>query len=239
MEVLKVSNLTKKYGNNLALNDFSLTLNSGNIVALLGPNGAGKTTFVKSILGLLNVDNGEIEYFGNIDKTIGRDKISYLPEKFTFYSYFNVESTLRFYANMYKVQKSTIDQRISDSLAMLSIVELRGKKLESLSKGQMQRVGLACSIIGDHELIVLDEPFSGLDPIGIKEVKDLCQKLKAMGKTLIINSHILAEMEKMADIVIIINKGNVLAQGSVKEVRGEDTLENCFFNLISKGNENA
>lgn len=231
MTILKASNITKSYGDFKALKDFSLEIESGDIVALLGPNGAGKTTFVKSILGLLQIDSGEIELFGKSSKDVSaRDKLVYLPEKFSFYSYFTVIDTLKFYASMYNKENDQVDY--NHYLNLLSIEELRDKKLNSLSKGQMQRLGIACTLIGDQDFIILDEPFSGLDPIGIKEVKDICISLKEKNKTLLINSHILAEMERVANRVIILNKGVVERTGTMQEILEEDTLENVFYKII-------
>lgn len=238
MEILQVNSVSKKYGQDLALDNFTIQINKGEIVALLGPNGAGKTTLVKSILGHLNIDSGEIVYFSGITSLQAREKISYMPEKFTFYPYFTIFKTLEFYAKMYNVPNSETEQRIKNSLELLNISEIKNKKLSDLSKGQLQRVGLACAVLGDHELIILDEPFSGLDPIGMKEVKDIFKSLKSQGKTLLINSHILAEMEKVADTVIILNKGKTLAMGPIDEVRKGKGLEDVFFNLV-KGASNV
>jgi len=238
MEVLRVDNLSKSYSGHRALSDFSITLMKGEVIALLGPNGAGKTTFVKSILGLLKADSGKIKFFYDESDSVSRSKVSYLPEKFTFYPYFTVEATLRFYADMYKISENR-SEIIDAALRKLGVFEIKGKKISDISKGQLQRVGLACVTMGDHEFIILDEPFSGLDPIGIKEVKNLCVDLKNAGKTLLINSHILAEMEKMADRVIILNKGLTLAFGTVQEVKGDLSLEDKFFNLVKDGDANA
>ena len=131
---------------------------------------------------------------------------------------------------MYNKENDQVDY--NHYLKLLSIEELRDKKLNSLSKGQMQRLGIACTLIGDQDFIILDEPFSGLDPIGIKEVKDICISLKEKNKTLLINSHILAEMERVANRVIILNKGVVERTGTMQEILEEDTLENVFYKII-------
>lgn len=237
MEILSVNSISKKYGADLALADFSVSINKGEIVALLGPNGAGKTTLVKSILGHLKYDTGSINYFQGENALEARKRISYLPEKFTFYPYYTILKTLDFYAQMYGVLKELRSEKISKVLELLNILDIKNKKLSDLSKGQLQRVGLSCAILGDHELIILDEPFSGLDPIGMKEIKDIFKTLKQEGKTLLINSHILAEMEKVADVVIILNKGTTLAMGPIAEVRKNQSLEDIFFNLV-KGAKN-
>ncbi len=234
--ILVAKNVSKSYGGKKALKEFSIEIHQGEIVALLGPNGAGKTTFVKSVLGLLNIDSGELELFNCSTKNSkSRQSLAYLPEKFKFYDYFSVEDTLDFYAHMYNVEKENRDETIEKALEKLGISELRKNKLSTLSKGQMQRVGLACSIVGDQDFIILDEPFSGLDPIGIKDVKDLCLDLKKAGKTILINSHILSEMEKVADKAIIINKGEIKTSGTIKEISGDMSLEEKFYQII-KGN---
>lgn len=231
--IFVANSILKKYGSNVALSDFSLTLEKGEIVALLGPNGAGKTTFVKSLLGLLKVNSGDLTLFGlDIKKADAKKRLAYLPEKFTFYSYYTVEGTLRFYANMYDVSKERISENIDHSLRKLGIFELKGRKISDLSKGQLQRVGLACSIVGDQEFIIWDEPFSGLDPIGMKEVKDLCLELKNEGRTVLINSHILSEMEKVADRVVIMNEGQIRSIGTVEEVSNGISLEERFYKIV-------
>lgn len=238
MVILEAKNIYKKYGSHLALDGFSLTLEKGEIISLLGPNGAGKTTFVKSVLGLLSISSGEIEVFGSkvTDDSV-KSRLSYLPEKFTFYSYFTIEGTLSFYAKMYGVDKSEIEAKINIALERIGILDIKGKKISDLSKGQLQRVGIACAIVADHEFIILDEPFSGLDPIGMKEVKDLCHELKAEGKTVLINSHILSEMEKIADKVIIMNKGQIKANGTVSEVSNGMSLEERFYQIVKGGSD--
>lgn len=236
MTILNVSNLSKHYGSHHALKNFVMTIDKGEIVALLGPNGAGKTTFVKSILGHLNFDSGEVVYFDGLEQSKAKEKISYLPEKFTFYPYYTIDATMDFYAKMYKIEKSKQQEAISNSLEKLGISDLRKKKLSELSKGQLQRVGLACAIMGDHELIILDEPFSGLDPIGMKEVKDIFKQLKDEGRSLLVNSHILAEMEKISDRVVILNKGETLAMGNLLEVKKDKSLEDVFFDLVKGDN---
>ena len=236
--IFEAKSVLKKYGNTIALSDFSLSLEKGEIVALLGPNGAGKTTFVKSLLGLLRISSGELSLFEtDINRPEVKKKLSYLPEKFTFYSYYTVESTLRFYASMYEVEKTLQADKIDNALRELGILELKGRKISDLSKGQLQRVGLACSIVGDQEFIIWDEPFSGLDPIGIKDVKDLCIKLKEQGRTILVNSHILSEMERLADKVVIMNKGRIRTVGTVEEVSNGLSLEERFYRIVKGESE--
>jgi ABC-2 type transport system ATP-binding protein len=241
MNIIKAKDVSKKYGGNIALENFSFEISEGEIIALLGPNGAGKTTFVKALLGLVNLDEGEVKLFdapiGDVD---AKKNISYLPEKFNFYSYFTLQDTLNFYAKMYEVSDDTIDDAIANAAKKINIEDLLEKKISDCSKGQLQRLGIACAILGEHKLIILDEPFSGLDPIGMKEVRDICLDLKKMGKTVLINSHILAEMEKVADRVFIINKGKLELSGSISDLAQGEGLEQKFFNIVKgQGSTNA
>lgn len=238
MSVIHVENVSKSYRDQKALSDFSLDVCEGEVVALLGPNGAGKTTFVKCMLDLVSTDSGKISIFDTDSKDpMSRSRLVYLPEKFNFYSYFTVVETLKFFAEFHGVEKSQVTERIEYALGRLSISELGKKKLSELSKGQMQRVGLCIAIVADKDLVILDEPFSGLDPIGIKDVKDICLELSAKGKTLLINSHILSEVEKFANKVIILNRGQVKAQGAIDDVRNGMSLEDRFYSLIKESNE--
>lgn len=242
MSVIDVRGVSKRYRDQLALSDFSLSVENGDVVALLGPNGAGKTTFVKCMLDLISADSGEITIFGKSSKDpMSRASLVYLPEKFNFYSYFTVTETLKFFAEFHGVAKSQMNERISMALKKLSIDQFGKKKLRELSKGQMQRVGLCIALVANKELIILDEPFSGLDPIGIKDVKDICLELAEEGKTILINSHILSEVEKFATKVIILNNGQVKAQGPLNDVRGDISLEERFYELVKNnaGSEHA
>ncbi|AYF44839.1 hydrolase, P-loop-like family protein [Halobacteriovorax sp. BALOs_7] len=242
MSVIDVRGVSKRYRDQLALSDFSLSVENGDVVALLGPNGAGKTTFVKCMLDLISADSGEITIFGKSSKDPrSRASLVYLPEKFNFYDYFTVKETLKFFAEFHGVEKSQVNGRIDEALKKLSIDKFEKKKLKELSKGQMQRVGLCIAVVANKELIILDEPFSGLDPIGIKDVKDICLELSQQGKTILINSHILSEVEKFATKVIILNNGQVKAQGPLNEVRGDISLEERFYDLVKNdsGSEHA
>lgn len=240
MSIIHVEGVSKKYRDQVALTDFSLNVENGDVVALLGPNGAGKTTFVKCMLDLVSADSGEIKIFGKSSKDPqSRANLVYLPEKFNFYSYYSVNDTLKFFAEFHGVNKVDVSELIERALKKLSIDQLSNKKLKELSKGQMQRVGLCIALIANKDLIILDEPFSGLDPIGIKDVKDICLELSEQGKTILINSHILSEVEKFATKVIILDHGQVRAQGPLNEVRGDVSLEEKFYDLIkNNGSQN-
>lgn len=236
MQIIKAQNVSKNYGSLTALQGLSLTVEEGSAFALLGPNGAGKTTFVRALLGLTKCGGDlKLQELDVSDKN-ARQGLAYLPEKFNFFSYYTVESVLSFYGKMQGLNGSALSEAIATALDTLNITELRGKRMDNLSKGQVQRTGLANLLMGENKILILDEPFSGLDPIGIKELKDLINKLKKQGKTIFINSHILSEMEQICDQVAILNKGHCLVQGSLSEVKGSKSLEDAFYDLV-KGDD--
>lgn len=231
--VIEAENIVHSYGKYQSLKGLSLKVEEASIFALLGPNGAGKTTFVKAVLDLTRAKEGSILLNGMDTKNEqARNSVAYLPEKFNFFPYYSIENVVRFYGKMQGVKGSELEQQMENSLKRLKIWELKEKKLSELSKGQIQRAGIASMLMGDNKLLILDEPFSGLDPIGIKELKDLLKELKNEGKTLFINSHILSEMEQICDHVAILNEGVCLAQGELKSLIGNDSLEDFFYKKV-------
>ncbi|MBI2520059.1 MAG: ABC transporter ATP-binding protein [Bdellovibrio sp.] len=224
----------KFYGTTEALAGLDLQVKGNSIFTLLGPNGAGKTTFLKTILGLVHFQRGDIRIFGKLTSELeSRAQVGYLPERFYFYPYYTVLDTIAFFMALNGVQKKNNSEMIEKTLEMVGMSTLSKRRLSTLSKGQLQRVGVASLLVGQKKLLLLDEPFSGLDPLGTKDFKDLILKLKATeGKTIFINSHGLSEMEKIADDFAIIDKGKCLAMNSMKSLLPGVTLEDFFTNII-------
>ena len=233
---IKAQNVSKTYSpNTRALENLDLEVVEGSSFAFLGPNGAGKTTFVKSILGLVSIDKGHIELdYKDIKYESSRGNVAYLPEKFSFYPYYTAYGVLLFYAQMRGVSKERIETDCINALKKVGIEELKDKKLQGLSKGQLQRVGIATLLVGNNKILILDEPFSGIDPVGVKELRDVLISLKSEGKTLFINSHILAEIEKICDDMAIIDKGRCLVSGNLKKLIQGSSLEDYFYKTIKQ-----
>jgi len=227
--IIKATNLNKFYGATQALKNFSLSVPRGSSFALLGPNGAGKTTFVKALLDLTPIGSGTIEVNGisSLDEKC-REGIAYLPEKFNFFDYYSLEEVLTFYGKM----KGVGTEGLENALEKTGIADLKKRKVKTLSKGQMQRLGLACMLMGNNEIFLLDEPFTGLDPIGIKDLKVVLKDLQNAGKTLFLNSHILSEIEQICDEMAILNKGELVVQGKISELAGDSRLEDFFYEKI-------
>jgi len=201
------------------LRGVSFQVDAGEIFGFLGPNGAGKTTTMKCILGLLRPDSGTIEIFRHgYDRTDVRTRVGFLPEYPYFYEYLSGPELLRFSARLFPVATGMIEARIQVLMKMVGLEGVGSLKLKKYSKGMVQRIGLAQALINDPDLVMLDEPFSGLDPIGRKELRDIVFHLKDAGKTVFFSSHILQDMEMIVDKVGIIFKGRILKQGRLTDL---------------------
>lgn len=235
MNAIEVRGVRKTYGPDFSLHDVNLTVESGKIFALIGPNGAGKTTLVKLMLSLMKPDQGSISINGvNSENPESRQGVAFIPEKFSFFPFYTVKGVLEFFGNMKGLSGQALESQIQSAMDELGIRDLEKRKLQSLSKGQVQRTGLASLLIGENKLLILDEPFSGLDPIGMRDLKEILKKQKALGKTIFLNSHILSEMEILCDDVAILNQGEILYSGPVQAVISQGTtLEDYFYKMVS------
>lgn len=202
-----------------ALHEVSLSVGHGEIFGFLGPNGAGKTTTMKIVLGLMRATSGTIELLGRPALDVDMHKnIGYLPESPYFYDYLTAEEFLWFYGRLGRVNESDLRQRIPALLERVGLTEARSRPLRKFSKGMLQRIGLAQALIHDPELVMLDEPMSGLDPVGRKDVRDIILGLRDQGKTIFFSTHIISDVEMICDRVGILAKGKMLAVGSIEEL---------------------
>ncbi len=235
MDVIKTQGINKFYGRNHILKDVSISVSEGTIFALLGPNGAGKTTFIQSVLNLTRIKSGTIELNGKCHcDHKSRQGVAYLPESFNFYPYYTVKGVLNFYFAMYnnRTPKNIKKQKLDEVISKYELDSFINQKIGTLSKGQKQRTGLASLMLGDNKVFIIDEPFSGLDPIAISDFKKTILCLKEEGKTVFLNSHILSDVEKMCDEMAILKNGSCLAQGKIAELKGSSGLEEFFVKMI-------
>lgn len=212
---LIIDHVTKKYKNFTAVNDMSLSLEKGKMLGFLGRNGAGKTTTFRMILGLTPITKGSITYN---DKVIDRslyNRIGYLPEERGLHPKMKVEDELRYLATLKGMASKDITKAIDYWLKRFDITENREKKIESLSKGNQQKIQLLASMLHDPELLILDEPFSGLDPVNVELLKSAVQDLNNAGTTIIYSSHRMEHVEELCDNVCILNKGSLLYRGQL------------------------
>ena len=225
---IEVLSVTKSYGNQLALNEISFSANKGEIIGFLGPNGAGKSTMMKIITGFISPTKGTVLVSGiNVLKSPEetKAKIGYLPEQNPLYQEMYVKEYLQFQASIFKVSKETIGTVI-ETVGLSPEVH---KKISQLSKGYQQRVGIAAAIIHNPDVLILDEPTTGLDPNQIQEIRNLLKKL-GKEKTILFSTHIMQEVEAVCDRVIIINKGELLTDTSIEELKqsNEQIIEVTF-----------
>ena len=225
--IVETKNLTKIYRDFWgrqkvrALKALDLEIRRGEVFGLLGPNGSGKTTTIKLLLGLLFPTSGDITIFGRSASDVAKnEKIGYLPEESYLYRFLNAEETLDFYGRLFNITGAVRRQRVAQLISMVGLESAKRRQLREYSKGMTRRIGLAQALINDPDLIVLDEPTSGLDPLGTKKMKDLILELKSQGKTVLMSSHLLADVQDVCDRI------GILYQGELKELgRVEDLLK--------------
>ena len=231
---IKVENITKKYGDQIALNQVSFSIQKGEIVGFLGPNGAGKSTMMKILTTYISTFEGNawVNSYSVSDEKIKVQKcIGYLPEHNPLYIDMYVREYLNFNAEVYKIDKAQVEIVIEET----GLLPEAHKKIEQLSKGYRQRVGLANALLHNPEVLILDEPTTGLDPNQLIEIRDLIKKVaKENGKTVLLSTHIMQEVEAICDRVIILNKGKLIHDKSIKETLKETSLENLFTKLTSQ-----
>ncbi len=204
-----------------ALEGLNLEVRQGEVFGFLGPNGAGKTTTLKILMGLIYPTGGNAWLFGRpIGDSEAKSRLGFLPESPYFYDYLTGAEFLRFYGDLFGLSGAVVNRRIADLLELVGMSHARDLQLRKFSKGMLQRIGIAQALINDPELVVLDEPMSGLDPIGRKEIRDLILSLKETGKTIFFSSHILHDAEMLCDRVSILVKGRLVAIGSVSDLVG-------------------
>lgn len=216
-----------------ALTNLNLTIERGEIFGLLGPNGSGKTTTVKLLLGLLFPTGGKSWLLGYPSGDLKvKNKIGFLPEESYLYKFLNAEEILDFYAKLFDIPKKERKRRIDTLIHDVGLAHVRKRPLSQYSKGMLRRIGLAQAIINDPELVILDEPTSGLDPIGSREMKDLILEFKRQGKTVVLSSHLLADVQDICDRIAILNRGVLQVTGSVSELLSQkDVVEFMVKNL--------
>ena len=202
-----------------AVNDIDFEIRPGEVVGLLGPNGSGKSTTVKMLLGLLYPTGGKITVFGRSPRAVEtKREIGYLPEESYLYKYLTAEETLDFFGSLFNLSAKDRKERIDQLLEMVGLDHARRRRVGEFSKGMARRIGLAQAMINDPSFLILDEPTSGLDPLGCREVKDLILTLKRRGKTVLVTSHLLSDVEDICDRVIILYGGRIRAAGDLNDL---------------------
>lgn len=216
---LKIDSITKTFGSFTAVNDVSFQVEKGTIFGFLGTNGAGKTTTMRMILDIIRPDSGQITWDGTPTRDLERARFGYLPEERGLYPKMEVEDQLLFIGQLYGASKADVQSRIDTWLERLNIEENRHQTVEALSKGNQQKIQFLAAILHDPEILIMDEPYSGLDPVNAQQMKDAFKVLVDEGRTLIFSTHQLNDAQELSSDVAIIHRGNLLITGSVDDVR--------------------
>src|SRR5690349_6883397 len=216
---VKLDGVTKSFGEFTAVRELSLSVRAGRVFGLLGPNGAGKTTTIRMIVNITAPDSGSISLFGQkIDAKL-QDRIGYLPEERGLYRRMRVSDQLRFFAELKNVRSKLIEKKIDEWLARIKLPEWKNKRAMELSKGMQQKIQFITSVLHDPDLLILDEPFSGLDPINVELLKEVVLDLKRAGKTIIFSTHQMEVAEKICDDICLLNKSQKVFEGSLREIK--------------------
>lgn len=238
-EVIRTEGLTKVYKSPgappvVGLNHLDTTVYQGEVYGLVGPNGSGKTTTLKLLLGLLHPSEGTAFMFGqDITKTAApRERVGFMPDGPYFYDHLNAYEVLDFYAAMYGMDRKARRERIDELLDLVDMKDHAKRRLKEYSKGMVQRIGLAQALLPDPDLVLLDEPTAGLDPLGAREMRKLIFDLRERSKTVFLCSHLLAEIQKICDRVTVLYNGNALETLTISKLDGD--LEDRFVALVEK-----
>ena len=221
MNVVNITDVTKTYGNHTAVSGLSLSVPAGSLYGFIGPNGSGKTTTIRMILRIIHQDRGEIEVLGNASASAANDHLGYLPEERGLYKKISVRRMLMYYASLKGMSRGDATDAIRLWLDRYELTPWASKKIETLSKGMTQKVQFIASIIARPKLLILDEPFSGLDPVNTEAIRSTILELQKGGSTIIFSTHDMSVAEKMCDFVFMIYKGNKVLDGTLDQIKSE------------------
>ncbi len=216
---ISVVNVSKSYGDFVAVDNLSIEVKQGSIFGLLGPNGAGKSTTIRMIVNITMPDSGEIRLFGQPMSASLQERVGYLPEDRGLYKKMKVGDQLIFFAELKSVQRAEAEKRIDRWLERIEMTEWKNKKWEELSKGMQQKIQFVSTILHSPDLVILDEPFSGLDPVSAGLLKEIVQELRRENKTIIFSTHLMEQAEELCDEICLINRGQKILGGSVREIK--------------------
>lgn len=237
---IRIQNLTKDFAVGIrgvklrAVDDLCLEVGDNEIFGLLGPNGSGKSTTIKIILGLLEASAGSCEIYGKPSKQVdARRSVGFLPEAPYFYRYLTGRELVRYYARICMVPRAKIDAAVDSVIELVSMTEAANRRVGTYSKGMLQRIGLAQSLVHDPQLVILDEPTAGVDPLGSAAIAEIVRELKRRGKTVLLSSHLLAQIEGLCDRVAILHRGKLVREGRVDDLVEDKDAESLVVEGLS------
>ena len=219
MATVSVSHISKAFGDVQAVADVSFEVQAGEIFGLLGPNGAGKTTTIRMLLDIFRSDSGEVSVFGGKLDEEKKNRIGYMPEERGLYKDLKLEPTLVFLATLKGLDEATARGRLGEWLERLDLADYRQKKIQELSRGMQQKAQLIATLLHEPDLIVVDEPFSGLDPVNTRLVKEIMEEQRQAGKTILMSTHQMYQVEALCNRIVLINRGRTVLYGGVEEIK--------------------
>jgi ABC-2 type transport system ATP-binding protein len=226
-DAIVLRGVTKRFSGTAAVDDLSLTVPTGSIYGFIGPNGSGKTTTLRMIMHILLPDEGQIEVLGSTDTAAARDRVSYLPEERGLYKKMTIRRLLRYYARLKGGTRGRIDAAIDEWMQRMELPGLVDRQIETLSKGMSQKVQFIAAVVSNPSLLILDEPFSGLDPVNAQVLKDAVLEMRRRGATVVFSTHDMATAERMCDRIFMIFRGRKVLDGSLESIQdqyGADTV---------------
>ena len=226
-DAIVLRGITKRFGGTVAVDDLSLTVPTGSIYGFIGPNGSGKTTTLRMIMHILLPDRGDIEVLGSRDTDAARDRVSYLPEERGLYKKMTIRRLLRYYARLKGGARAQIDAAIDEWMQRMELPGILDRYIETLSKGMSQKVQFVSAVVSNPSLLILDEPFSGLDPVNAQVLKDAVLEMRRRGTTVVFSTHDMATAERMCDRIFMIFRGRKVLDGSLESIQdqyGADTV---------------
>ena len=219
MYTIEVENISKNFGKHTAVDQVSFEVKPGEIFGLLGPNGAGKTTSIRIILDIFKPDSGKVTIFGGPMEELKKNRIGYLPEERGLYQDLPLENCLIYLASLKGMEKQKSQEKILNYLDRFGLLDYRKKKIKELSKGMQQKAQLITTLVHEPDLIIIDEPFSALDPVNTQMVKDLFREERSKGKTIVMCTHQMRQVEELCDRLVLINNGKTVLYGSLAEIQ--------------------
>ncbi len=232
--MIEIKNVTKKYGDNIAVNDVSFNVEDGDIFAFIGHNGAGKTTLIKAIVGIHDFDEGEILINGKSikDEPIAcKKEMAFVPDNPELYEEMKAIDYINFICDMYEIDQKTREENITKYAKVFDVEKVLNDPISSFSHGMKQKIALISALAHDPKVLIMDEPFVGLDPKAVFDVKEILNEMTKEGKIVFYSTHILDVAEKLCTKVAIIKKGKLVKTGSMKEIKGDKSLEKVFLEL--------
>jgi len=219
MYAIELDNVCKSFGSVRAVDGLSVQVPQGSVYGFLGPNGAGKTTTLRMVMDIIRPDSGTIRLFGDPASARARDRVGYMPEERGLYRKMTVTAVVNYFGTLKGLTTGQLRQRVPEWFQRVDLAEHAGKKVEELSRGMHQKLQFVVTIINDPDLVILDEPFSGLDPVNQDMLRDIISSMRRAGKTILFSTHVMHEAEQLCDFIVLINRGRVVVNGTLDQIR--------------------